>query len=137
MWRSLSFVLYVGSSSASDFPQIGFYFVLAPKGSAGVGGALENAEIAAGACWALEIAVPSLEIVARACSSRTCARNRSSDLFRRPHASNAVPRDCSRSRRRVGKAMASQYTGPFLPKLFYVLSLQLFPTVYHFSTNCL
>jgi hypothetical protein len=46
MWRSLSFMLYVGSSSALDFPQIGFCFVLAPKGSisfgaepqAGVGG---------------------------------------------------------------------------------------------------
>ena len=37
MWRSLSFMLYVGSISALDFPQIGFCFVLAPKGSAGGG----------------------------------------------------------------------------------------------------
>ena len=37
MWRSLSFMLYVGSSRALDFPQIGFVFTLAPKGSAGVG----------------------------------------------------------------------------------------------------
>ncbi len=36
MWRSLSFMLYVGSISALDFPQIGFCFVLAPKGSAEV-----------------------------------------------------------------------------------------------------
>jgi hypothetical protein len=37
MWRSLSFRKYVGSSSALDFPQIGFCCVLAPKGSTGVG----------------------------------------------------------------------------------------------------
>jgi hypothetical protein len=35
MWRSLSFMFYVASISALDFPQIGFSFVLAPKGSAG------------------------------------------------------------------------------------------------------
>ena len=33
MWRSLSFMLYVGSISALDFPQIGFCFVLAPTRS--------------------------------------------------------------------------------------------------------
>ena len=36
MWRSLSFILYVGSSSVLDFPQIGFCFVLAPIESAEV-----------------------------------------------------------------------------------------------------
>ena len=38
MWRSLSFMLYVGSSFALDFPHIGFCFALAPRGSAGVSG---------------------------------------------------------------------------------------------------
>ena len=37
MWRSLSFMLYVGSVSALDFPQIGFCFVLAPDGPVGAG----------------------------------------------------------------------------------------------------
>ena len=72
MWRSLSFMLYVGSISALDFPQIGFVLCWHQKGLQGVGGALEHAvlsfEIAAGACWALESAVPSLEIAAPACS---------------------------------------------------------------------
>ena len=35
MWRSLSFMLYVGSISALDFPQIGFCVVLALNGPAG------------------------------------------------------------------------------------------------------
>ena len=37
MWRSPSFMLYAGSSSALVFPQIGLCFVVVPKGSVGGG----------------------------------------------------------------------------------------------------
>ena len=72
MWRSLSFMLYVGSISALDFLQIGCCFVLAPRGSAGVDGEASShvaqTRIVAEACWALENVVLSLEIAPRACS---------------------------------------------------------------------
>ena len=49
-----------------------FVLCLLQKGLQGMGGAFENAvlslEIGAGACWALENAAPSFEIVVRACS---------------------------------------------------------------------
>ena len=65
MWRSLSFILYVGSISALDFPQIGFCVVLAPKGPAGGWWTTWEESLLE---RALENVVLSLEITARACS---------------------------------------------------------------------
>ena len=65
MWRSLSFMLYVGSIPAFDFPQIGFCVVLAPKGSAGGWWTTWEESLLE---RALENVVLSLEITARACS---------------------------------------------------------------------
>ena len=68
MWRSLSFMLYVGSISALDFPQIGFCFALAPKGPAGGGWGRERCAVARNRCSGLLGAACALEIAARTCS---------------------------------------------------------------------
>ena len=72
MWCSLSFMLYVGSISARDFPQIGFLFVLVPKGSAGGGwGARKRCTVAQNRCSGLLGAACVLEIAASHHSSIT------------------------------------------------------------------
>ena len=94
--------------------------------------------------------------------SRMCARNRSSDLFRSPHASNAVPRDRSHSRSPRGESNDIVIDRAAFPQLFYncsasclqlfsifvqlfytcsttilKLSTNLLPRFYNYSTTCL
>ena len=93
------------------------------KGLQAVGGALESAalsfEIAAGACWRSRMLRHRSKLLLGPARSRMCARNRSSDLFRSPHASNAVPRDRSRSRSLRGEGNDIVIDRATVPQLFY------------------
>ena len=67
--------------------------------------------------------------------SRMCAQNRSSDLFRSPHASNAVPRDRSRSRSPRGEGNDIVIARATFPQLFYKFSSTFLQRFYNLSTT--